>query len=112
MDPHGYTGAAVGKGWCRLIAISVHPGRITVSGHAGYADPGKDIVCAAVSALLQTLERSLESLTDDVIDCQIAPGSAQILFDGLSDRGRVLIDSFYIGACLLSNSYPDYVYIV
>lgn len=28
--------------------------RLTVTGHAGYADEGKDIVCAAVSAIAQT----------------------------------------------------------
>ena len=34
-------------------------------GHAGYAEAGEDIVCAAVSALVITAVNSLEKLTDD-----------------------------------------------
>lgn len=32
---------------------------LEVAGHAGYAEPGKDIVCAAVSILYQTLLKNL-----------------------------------------------------
>ncbi len=35
------------------------PCRLRVSGHAGYAPPGQDIVCAAVSALWGALEAEL-----------------------------------------------------
>ncbi len=33
------------------VTHNVRTNEITVSGHAGYAEPGKDIVCAAVSVL-------------------------------------------------------------
>lgn len=47
--------------------ITVKKGRrqITVSGHAGYAEKGHDIVCAAVSILIYNLQNSIERLTDD-----------------------------------------------
>ena len=47
--------------------ITVKKGRrqITVSGHAGYAEKGHDIFCAAVSILIYNLQNSIESLTDD-----------------------------------------------
>ncbi|MDR1979981.1 MAG: ribosomal-processing cysteine protease Prp [Synergistaceae bacterium] len=32
---------------------------ITATGHSGYADPGSDIVCAAVSTLVQALHAGL-----------------------------------------------------
>lgn len=32
-----------------MIQIILHDNGITVSGHTGYAELGKDIVCAAVS---------------------------------------------------------------
>lgn len=38
-----------------------------VSGHAGYARRGKDIVCAAVSALITGTVNAIETLTDDEI---------------------------------------------
>ena len=35
---------------------------ISVEGHAGFAEPGKDIVCSAVSILCYTLRRVVENL--------------------------------------------------
>ena len=37
-----------------MTQIIRHDNGIMVSGYAGYAEPGKDIVCAAVSTLAQT----------------------------------------------------------
>ncbi len=34
-------------------------------GHAGYADPGEDIVCAAVSALVINTINAIEEFTED-----------------------------------------------
>ena len=31
-----------------MIVVNVNEEKITLNGHAGYAEPGKDIVCAAV----------------------------------------------------------------
>lgn len=47
------------------IKISESNGRIThllARGHSGFAEHGKDIVCAGVSALLQALKIGLEEL--------------------------------------------------
>ena len=38
-----------------MIEITVRPDHVTVNGHARHGPPGEDIVCAAVSALTQTL---------------------------------------------------------
>ena len=37
-----------------------------IEGHAGYAKHGKDIVCAAVSALVMNTMNSIHSFTSDV----------------------------------------------
>jgi len=37
---------------------------IEASGHAGFADHGEDIVCAAISVLVQTAVNSLEKVAD------------------------------------------------
>ena len=44
-----------------------HYTEFQVQGHAGYAEYGKDIVCASVSALTITLENSLGVLSDTLI---------------------------------------------
>ncbi|WP_026666780.1 ribosomal-processing cysteine protease Prp [Butyrivibrio sp. AE2005] len=43
--------------------------RIECSGHAGFADSGEDIVCAAISVLTINLINSLERFTDDRFTC-------------------------------------------
>ena len=45
-----------------MIEITVDETRIRVEGHAGFGPPGRDIVCAGVSALFQTLVWSIEDV--------------------------------------------------
>ena len=43
-------------------------------GHAEYANPGQDIVCAAVSALIITTVNSLEKFTEEQIEAEADEG--------------------------------------
>lgn len=95
-----------------LIVVSITEKGITVDGHAEYAEPGKDIVCAAVSVLAQNLIDSIKDLTRDSIAYQIIPGHIDIDFKNLSERGKLLVDSFFIGINSISESYGrEYVQI-
>ena len=51
-----------------MIVINRRKDGFIITGHAGYAEPGKDIVCAAVSALVQAFIASVEELTQDKIE--------------------------------------------
>ena len=82
-----------------MIEVTVRKDGITVSGHAGYADPGKDIVCAGVTALTQSLVSSMKELTVNDIEYEISPGKADIHYRDLSEAGKLLVDSFFIGIC-------------
>ena len=95
-----------------MIEVRIRPERIEISGHAGYAEPGKDIVCAGVTALTQTLIQSIENLTDDKIEYRISPGKAEIEYRNLSEKSKTLVDSFFIGVCLIADEFPDYIRIV
>ena len=95
-----------------MIAVKVRKGGITGSGHATYAEVGKDIVCAGVTALTQTLIRSLEDLAKDKIKYEISPGRVDIHYGNLSEAGKLLVDSFFIGVCLIADEFPDYIRIV
>lgn len=92
-----------------MIAVCVRKDGITVSGHANYAEAGKDIVCAGVTALVQGLIRSMESLTSDEIEYEISPGRTDIHYRNLSEEGMLLVDSFFIGVCQITNEFPEYV---
>ena len=50
-----------------LIVVKIRENGLTIDGHAGYAEPEKDIVCTGVTALTQTLVKSIEDLTEDKI---------------------------------------------
>lgn len=92
-----------------MIAVCVRKDGITVSGHANYAEMGKDIVCAGATALTQTLISSMENLTRDKIEYEISPGRADIRYRNLSEEGKLLVDSFFIGICQIASEFPEYI---
>lgn len=92
-----------------MIDVKVRSNHIGIKGHAGYAPAGQDIVCAAVSALMQSLIRSIESLTDDKVVYTTSPGRVDIEYGTLSEASKTLVDSFFIGICMIVNEYPGYV---
>jgi hypothetical protein len=81
----------------------------TVSGHAGYADAGKDIVCAAVSALTINTVNSVEELTDNRYRVvQDEEGMISFKFDEKSDEnGQLLLSSLSLGLTELAKEYGD-----
>ncbi len=95
-----------------MIVITTNDTEITVTGHAGAGPPGQDIVCAAVSTLVQTLAGALEQLTPDAADCILKSGSAEIRLHRSSVKARLLMDAFCIGAAAIAEGYPNYVKIV
>lgn len=92
-----------------MIAVSVREDGIKINGHANYAEAGKDIVCAGVTSLTLSLISSLKNLTRDEIKYEISPGRADIHYRNLSEEGKLLADSFFIGVCLIADEFPDHV---
>lgn len=95
-----------------MIEVSVREREIKVSGHAGYSVQGFDVVCAGVTALVQTLVKSVENLTEDKIEYELSLGRAEIKYGNLSERSWTLVDSFFVGICLIASEFPDNVRIV
>lgn len=89
-----------------MIEVTQHKDKISIRGHANYAEHGKDIVCSAVSVLVQTLIQSVENLTADRIEYSMSPGTVDIKFWSLSDQSKVLIDSFFIGIKGIAEAHP------
>lgn len=85
---------------------------LVVLGHANYAEYGKDIVCAGVSALVQALIGWIEenSWKTECISLDPKEGEVIISCEGGEDTASV----FYmtsIGLEQIANSYPDHVQI-
>lgn len=92
-----------------MIEVKRGANSISIHGHAGYAPIGQDIVCAAVSALVQTFVASVDELTADEIKVTASPhGQIQsIQFKHLSERAQVLLDAFFVGIRMIADSYPS-----
>lgn len=95
-----------------MIAVSVRLDGITIDGHAGYAEAGKDIVCAGVTALTENLIDSIESLTEDTIQYEISPGRIDIHYRNLSEGAKLLVDSFFLGISEITQDFPEHVKVI
>ena len=95
-----------------MIVITKYDNRITIKGHANYAPLGQDIVCASVSTLVQVLIKCIEDITEDKIEYSIRPGMVDIKFGNLSEKAQLLVSSFFIGAQMIADQYPNNVKIV
>lgn len=92
----------------RTIAVVRNVIRIAIAG--ADAEIGNDIICAAVSALTQGLVHSLKALTDDEISYHIADGHIDIEYKDLSEKGYLLVDSFFIAVSDIQRTYgTEYV---
>ena len=92
-----------------MINVTITPTSLSVKGHAGY-NPGNDIVCSAVSALVQTFEASAREFTTDEIKSSLQDGDAVISWPRAPTRElSLLIDSLYLGLCMMAASYPNNV---
>lgn len=80
-----------------MIEVKVSEHEIRMQGHAGKSIRGQDIVCAAVSALTFNLINSIHDLTDNKIRAETASGNTIIGWDELSEQGKLLVDSWFLG---------------
>ena len=105
IEIHAAMSASADGGYCRLA----------VTGHAGAAPKGEDLVCAAVSALVQTFagwvedqgeKRTLEA------DVRVEEGRAVIAANAGIWQMERLIDCFEIicfGLERLARQHPEYI---
>ena len=85
-----------------MIEIKVTDRKLEVRGHAGYADKGEDIVCAAVSILAYTF-----ITLNDVEVIEYTVDTIVVEYDKDTD-----ISFIKTGFALIEKEYPDNVRIV
>ena len=81
---------------------------IVMEGHAGYAQEGEDIICAAVSALSLNFFNSVETFTEDEFEGRAGQEDVQFEFRFTSDispESQLLMNSLVLG---LRNIEKDY----
>ena len=79
-----------------------------LTGHADYAKRGKDIVCAATSALVVNTINSIENFTDDKFSFAEDEKSGLmefIIVSDVSSESALLMDSLFLGLQLIEHEY-------
>lgn len=92
--------------------------RLSIEGHAGYAEAGRDIVCAAVSILAYTWINELCVLKErgyvKKVEGKEAEGRLEIVFElvnGPNEKEAVLtgLETIVTGFRTLEKNFPQYV---
>ena len=81
---------------------------IEIKGHAGYAEYGQDVICAAVSALALNMANSVEKFTDDHFEGSVGEDGGSFSFsfpDKISSESQLLMKSLILG---LENIRDEY----
>ncbi len=89
-----------------MITVLMAPDRLQVSGHANTAPRGSDIVCSAVSALTLTLIRGLKEIACVRLSETVEEGNICIGWQAMTDTGRALVDTWFLGICGIAAEYP------
>ena len=78
---------------------------VLITGHANYADYGKDIVCAAVSSIALTTCNGIICIDDSILTLD-EPGTWCIKVLKDTDINQKLLDNMLIMFEELKNQYP------
>lgn len=80
-----------------------------MKGHAGYAEHGQDIVCAAVSVLVINTINSIEQFTEENFEYQQNEKKDLVTFQIVSSpigaSAKLLLDSLVLGLSAIESEY-------
>ncbi len=79
--------------------------RVLITGHANYADYGKDIVCAAVSSIALTTCNGILSLEDSIL-AKEESGKLEIKILNDTDINQKLLGNMIVMFEELTSQYP------
>ena len=81
---------------------------IEITGHAGYAEYGQDVICAAVSVLALNMANSVERFTNDHFEGSVTEDGGMFSFffpDSMSSESQLLMKSLILGLESILDEY-------
>lgn len=82
----------------------------SVSGHAGYADCGKDIVCAAVSSAVQLTANGITEVLHCPAEVSVEENAVTLRTSGQPSREtEAFLDAFRLHMEVLAEEYPSFI---
>lgn len=91
-----------------MTTIKVKNNEIEVRGHSGYSLEGSDIVCAAISTLIEATYNYLV-VTGNIVRKRDDDAYFHILIDVINVNGKNIIKSFVQMVDDLATQYPKYI---
>lgn len=95
-----------------MIKVELKDNLITIKGHAGYDNKGKDIVCASVSSIVITTINGIIEIDPDAIDYSDLDN--EIIIRKLKEDETVnkLLKNMILLLESLEKDYKDYIKII
>ena len=86
----------------------------TVSGHSGYEESGKDIVCAYVTAVVTMAEATINDVCGAKAKVRVKEEDARITLTlpascDEEDAVQAVLAGMLITLCSMRDDYPDYI---
>lgn len=91
-----------------MIQIRIEKEKISVTGHAGYEEEGKDIVCASVSSILITTVNAIMHIDSEAISYDEQDG-VFITIHKHDKIVNILLENMVELFEELTNQYPEYI---
>lgn len=89
---------------------------VTAEGHTGFAESGEDIVCSALSSMVQTAVLGLMQVAKINVSYKVDEekgGLSCVLPEGLNERSRhdadVILQTLLLGVSDLYEGFSDYI---
>ena len=88
-----------------------------MSGHSGYAEAGKDIVCAAISAIVTMAEATINDVCGAKAKVRVKDEQARISLTlpvscDEEESVQAVLTGMMLTLCSLRDDYPDYIEVV
>ncbi len=80
----------------------------TLTGHAGYAESGSDLVCAAISVLVINTINAMETLAGEKMEVVAGEedGVIDVVFvDPVNEKTKLLMDTMILGLKSIAQQY-------
>ena len=85
---------------------------IEMNGHSGYAENGKDIVCAGVSSLVYAALNSFNSIEEDRIIVNDGMLKLNLRGKKVSDHDQIVLEVMLNGFSMIAGQYKKNVKII
>ncbi len=83
-----------------------------ISGHAGFAESGKDIICAAVSSAAYMAANTITDVIGANAEAREGSGAMSVALKEPNERAETVLKGLELHLTELSKQYPDNIKII